>query len=101
MPPPITIAATISGKEAISCTTSVVTMAMVIPTMPVRLPRRLLSGLERPLSARMKQTPEIRYARSTQAGTTVMTSVCIRLALPLLVHREHALGDGEASEDVH
>jgi hypothetical protein len=38
----------------------VVTTAIAMPIMPARLPRRLLSGLESPLNARMKQTPEIR-----------------------------------------
>jgi hypothetical protein len=38
----------------------VVTTAIAMPIMPMRLPRRLLSGLDSPLNARMKQTPEIR-----------------------------------------
>jgi hypothetical protein len=38
----------------------VVATAMNMPIMPARLPRRLLSGLDSPLSARMKQTPETR-----------------------------------------
>src|SRR5947209_12937142 len=70
-----------------------------MPTMPVMLPRRLLSGLDNPLSARMKQTPAIRYASRTQAGCTMPGSAI--LPLPLLVHREHALCDRKAAEDVH
>src|SRR3954447_3109397 len=75
-----------------------------MPSMPVKLPRRLLSGLDRPRSARMKQTPAIRYASRTQAGWACAASAMsssIRLAFPLLVHREHALGDREPPEDVH
>ena len=34
--------------------------AIAMPAMPKRLPRRLLSGLDRPRSARMKQMPAIR-----------------------------------------
>ena len=60
MPPPIAIAPTISGIEAISWIASVVTTAIAMPIMPARLPRRLLAGLDRPRSARMKQTPAIR-----------------------------------------
>jgi hypothetical protein len=41
-------------------TSSVVTMAMPMPTMPNVLPCRAEAGLERPRSARMNSTPEIR-----------------------------------------
>ena len=34
--------------------------AMVMPIMPSMLPRRELSGLDRPRSARMNSTPEAR-----------------------------------------
>src|SRR3954453_19894024 len=100
MPPPITIAPMISGSDATSCVANVVTTAIVIPIMAVRLPRRLLSGLERPLSARMKQTPAARYARSTQAGCACTAASAI-LPLPLLVHGEHALSDSETAENIH
>ena len=87
MPPPITMAAAISKKSPKSpfahqfkylaasawpfgdvtqilfgsaCVTSVVPTAMAMPSMPVRLPRRLLSGPDSPRSARMKQTPATR-----------------------------------------
>ena len=39
---------------------SVVTMAIAMPIMPNRLPRRLVSGLDSPRSARMKRTPATR-----------------------------------------
>jgi hypothetical protein len=34
--------------------------AMAMPSMPIWLPRRLVTGLDRPRSARMKRTPETR-----------------------------------------
>ena len=34
--------------------------AMAMPIMPRVLPRRLVTGLDRPLSARMNRTPEAR-----------------------------------------
>ena len=45
-----------SGPTSISVTT----MAMAMPVMPKMLPWRLVSGLERPRSARMNSTPETR-----------------------------------------
>ena len=60
MPPPIPIAATISGRLAISCVTSVVTTAISMPAMPKRFPRWLVEGEDRPRSARMKHTPATR-----------------------------------------
>ena len=42
------------------CDASVVTMAIAMPTMPNRLPCRLVSGLDSPRSARMKSTPATR-----------------------------------------
>ena len=42
------------------CEPSVVSTAMVMPTMPNMLPRRLVSGLDSPRSAMMNRTPETR-----------------------------------------
>ena len=39
---------------------SVVSTAIAMPIMPYRLPRRELSGLDRPRSAMMNSTPEAR-----------------------------------------
>ena len=50
----------ISGSDAISCVTSVVTTAISMPTMPKRLPRRLVAGEDRPRKATIKHTPAIR-----------------------------------------
>ena len=58
--PPIAIAMRISQMLAISWVTRVVTTAIAMPIMPKRLPARLLSGLDKPRSARMKRTPAAR-----------------------------------------
>ena len=42
------------------CEASVVAIAIAMPIMPNRLPRRLVSGFDRPRSARMKRTPATR-----------------------------------------
>ena len=55
--PPMAMATAISRIEAMSCTARVVPTAIAMPTMPARLPRWLLVGLDSPLRARMKQTP--------------------------------------------
>ncbi len=63
VPPPIAIPSRTSaqpeipfgGREA-----SVVRMARPMPTMPNRLPLRLVSGLDRPRNARMNNTPAAR-----------------------------------------
>ena len=39
---------------------SVVATAMVMPTMPNRLPRRLVSGFDSPRNAMMKRAPATR-----------------------------------------
>ena len=57
---PIAIAIRISGRLATSWMNRVVPTAIAMPIMPKRLPVRLLTGLESPRSARMKQTPAIR-----------------------------------------
>ena len=48
------------SPSAMSASTSVVTTAIAIPVMPRRLPRREVSGDERPRNARMKSAPETR-----------------------------------------
>jgi len=60
MPPPMAIATATSKIEAMSWIASVVATAIAIPAIPARLPRRLLSGLASPRSARMKQIPATR-----------------------------------------
>jgi hypothetical protein len=55
--PPTTIAPMIQGKPAIVTRgpNTVASTAMVIPIMPYRLPRREVSGLERPPRLRMNR----------------------------------------------
>ena len=63
MPPPMAMPPATSAQEsglAGGCAASVVSTAMVMPIMPSRLPRRLVSGLDRPRSAWMKRTPATR-----------------------------------------
>ena len=50
----------ISKMLAISCVTITVTTAISIPIIPLRLPARLVAGLDSPRSARMKNTPATR-----------------------------------------
>ena len=63
MPPPMAMPPITSSqppKPAGGLEASVVSTAMVMPTMPNRLPWREVTGLESPRSARMKSTPETR-----------------------------------------
>src|SRR5882757_2707012 len=97
MPPPSVRPATTRIHEPMPCggwPASVVAIAITMPAMPSMLPRRLDSGLESPRSAMMKRTPAIRYRRAE------MLAFMARCSFLLLVHREHALGDQEAAEDV-
>ena len=55
--PPMASAMPISTKLARLWVTSVVTSAIPIPIMPLRLPLRDVAGLDNPRSARMKNTP--------------------------------------------
>ncbi len=62
MPPPMARPSRISRKPPAEgvASASVVTMAMPMPTMPYRLPCRLVVGCDRPRSAMMNRTPETR-----------------------------------------
>ena len=57
MPPAIRYQVMSSWGVAIA---SVVLIAIAMPIMPRRLPRRAVAGLESPLSAKMNSTPETR-----------------------------------------
>src|SRR5260221_2765354 len=97
MPPPRTRPATTRIHEPMPCggwPASVVTMAIAMPMMPNMLPRRLDSGFESPRSAMMNRTPATKYRRAA------MLAFMARGSFLLLVHRQHALGDQEAAEDV-
>src|SRR4051812_20014614 len=97
MPPPMASARMISPMPPVAMPgrSKVATMAIAMPTMPKRLPRREVSGWESPRSARMKRTAATRYASVERVAATDST--------PLLglEHRQHASGDDEAAEDVH
>ena len=60
MPPPMAIAPNISGSDATSCVTKVVTTAINIPATPKRLPCCDVAGEDSPRNASMKNTPEIK-----------------------------------------
>ena len=62
-PPPIAMPTTTSAQAQRvrrRMRASVVSMAIAMPIMPNRLPRRLVSGLDRPRNARMNRTPATR-----------------------------------------
>ena len=56
-PPTISPSVSASSAWVAASVPKVTAMAMAMPIMPSWLPRRLVTGLERPLSARMKRTP--------------------------------------------
>ena len=63
VPPPIARPRTTSAQAPVPAGgwyASVVTMAIAMPTMPNRLPCRLVSGFDSPRNARMKRTPATR-----------------------------------------
>ncbi len=68
-----------------------------------RLPLRAVFGPERPLSARMKQTPQARKTSWTQVGIRRPASVVLGRLGRLLAreHLQHPVGDHEAADHVH
>src|SRR5437762_8260434 len=86
---------------------SVVATAIAMPIMPNRLPWRDDAGLDSPRSDRMNSTPATRYR--TAARLAFISGPHLPLSPRgarrslhfLLVHRQHALGDKEAAEDIH
>src|SRR5580704_15795505 len=86
---------------------SVVAIAIAMPTMPKILPWRDVAGLDSPRSDRMKSTPATRYRIAARLAFIERPPLSssprgARRSLGLLlVHRQHALGDQEAAEDVH
>src|SRR6201747_1280924 len=108
--PPIATPSTTSIQPSASaggCAASVVATAMPMPIMPKKLPWRDEAGLDSPRSDRMNRTPATRYRTAARLAfiwrSPLSSSPRGARRLPdlLLVHREHALGDQEASEDVH
>src|SRR5580765_7011481 len=86
---------------------SVVTIAIAMPIMPKKLPWRDEAGLDSPRSDRMNSTPATRYRTADRlafiSGPHFPSSPrgARRSLHLLLVHRQHALGDKEAAEDIH
>src|ERR1700712_278713 len=86
---------------------SVVTIAIAMPIMPKKLPWRDVAGLDSPRSDRMNSTPATRYSTAARlafiSGPHFPSSHrgARRSLYLLLVHRQHALGDKEAAEDIH
>src|SRR5882757_166097 len=86
---------------------SVVATAIAMPIMPKKLPWRDDAGLDRPRSDRMNSTPATRYRTAARlafiSGPPLSSSPrgARRSLCLLLVHRQHALGDKEAAEDIH
>src|SRR6195952_372300 len=86
---------------------SVVTIAIAMPIMPKKLPWRDVAGLDSPRSDRMNSTPATRYNTAARlafiSGPHFPSSHrgARRSLYLLLVHRQHALGDKEAAEDIH
>src|SRR6202022_2337897 len=108
--PPIpspTITSTQAKKLAGGCSASVVTIAIAMPAMPKKLPCRDEAGLDSPRSDRMNSTPATRYRTAARlafiSGPPLSSSPrgARRSFRLLLVHRQHALGDKEAAEDIH
>src|SRR6478735_12470555 len=86
---------------------SVVAIAIAMPTMPKILPWRDVAGLDSPRSDRMNSTPATRYRIAARLAfisgphlPSTRRGACHSLGF-LLVHRQHALGDEEAAEDIH
>src|SRR4029077_20061389 len=86
---------------------SVVTTAIPMPIMPKKLPWRDVAGLESPRNDRMNNTPATRYRIAARLAfisgphlPSTRRGACHSLGF-LLVHRQHALGNEEAAEDIH
>src|SRR3954449_10412822 len=81
------------------CEASVVATAIAMPAMPKKLPCREEAGLDSPRSDRMNSTPATRYSSAARLAFIGDAPWWPSLLL-FLVHREHALGDQEAAEDI-
>src|SRR3954469_9331515 len=102
-PPPMAMPRTTSSQpmpSAGGCAASVVATAIAMPAMPKKLPCREEAGLDSPRSDRMNSTPATRYSSAARLAFIGNAPLWPSLLLPL-VHREHALGDQEAAEDVY
>src|SRR6202011_932257 len=107
--PPIATPSTTSNQpmpSAGGCAANVVAIAMPMPIMPKKLPCRDEAGLDRPRSDRMNSTPATRYKTAARLAFILRPPLSSsprgarRSFRLLLVHRQHALGDKEAAEDI-
>src|SRR3984957_4407245 len=109
MPPPIATPRITSNQAMPSAggwAASVVATAIAMPIMPKKLPWRELAGLDSPRSDRMNSTPATRYNTAERlaliSGPPLVSSPrgdCHSFQF-LLVHRQHSLGDQEATENI-
>src|SRR6202011_2681674 len=86
---------------------SVVATAIPMPIMPKKLPWRDDAGDDSPRSDKMNRTPATRYKTAARLAFIWRPPLSssprgARRSLGfLLVHREHALGDQEATKNIH
>src|SRR3954454_1113368 len=89
------------------CAASVVATAIAMPIMPKKLPWRDDAGLDSPRNDIMNRTPATRYKTAARLAFISRPPLSssprgARRSLGfLLVHRQHALGNEEAAEDIH
>src|ERR1700730_11848691 len=101
------ITSTQAMPSAGGCAANVGPPAIAMPIMPKKLPRRDDAGLDSPRSDRMNRTPATRYKTADRLAFISQVPLSSsprggRRSLGfLLVHRDHPLGDQEATEDVH
>src|ERR1700722_10466939 len=110
MPPPIATPRITSNQATPSAggwAASVVATAIAMPIMPKKLPCRDEAGLDNPRSDSMNRTPATRYRTAARfafiSGPHFLRHHEVHAAHLLgflLVHRQHALGDQEAAEDI-
>src|SRR6202171_876648 len=110
MLPPMAMPSTTSNQARPSVggwLASVVATAIAMPIMPKKLPCRDDAGLDSPRNDRMNSTPATTYRTAARlafiSGPPLSSSPrgARRSLHLLLVHRQHALGDKEAGEDIH
>src|SRR6266540_6048716 len=73
---------------------NVAAIAIAMPSAPMRLPIGAVLGEERKRSARMKATIVARYASAIASALLIRPPTTFE-------HREHAIRDDEAADDVH
>src|ERR1700690_1912216 len=109
MPPPMATPRITNSQPTPSaggCAASVVATAIAMPIMPKKLPWRDEAGLDSPRSDMMNRTPATRYRTAARLAFISRPPLSssprgARRSLDLLlVHREHALRDQEAAEDI-